>query len=69
MIELTNPSNLPDPSMIEYMEEPVVSAEIMVTTDYIGSIMELVPGAPRSVSRHGIYGRNPCIAQIRAAVK
>ena len=41
VIELTNPSNLPDPSMIEYMEEPGVSAEIMVTTDYIGSIMEL----------------------------
>ena len=41
MIELTNPSNLPDPSLIEYMEEPVVSAEIMVTTEFIGSIMEL----------------------------
>ena len=41
VIELTNPSNLPDPSEIEYMEEPVVSAEIMVTTDYIGPIMEL----------------------------
>lgn len=41
MIELTNPSNLPDPSQIEYMEEPVVSAEIMVTTEFIGQIMEL----------------------------
>ncbi len=41
VIELTNPSNLPDPSQIEYMEEPVVSAEIMVTTEFIGSIMEL----------------------------
>ena len=41
MIELTNPSNLPDPSVIEYTEEPVVSAEIMVTTEFIGSIMEL----------------------------
>ena len=41
MIELTNPSNLPDPTEIEYMEEPVVSAEIMVTTEYIGSIMQL----------------------------
>ncbi len=41
MIELTNPSNLPDPSEIEYMEEPIVSAEIMVTTEFIGSIMEL----------------------------
>ena len=41
VIELTNPSNLPDPSEIEYMEEPVVSAEIMVTTELIGPIMEL----------------------------
>lgn len=41
VIELTNPSNLPDPSVIEFMEEPIVSAEIMVTTEFIGSIMEL----------------------------
>ena len=41
MIELTNPSNLPDPSEIDYMEEPIVSAEIMVTSEFIGSIMEL----------------------------
>ncbi len=41
VIELTNPSNLPDPSEIEYMEEPIVSAEIMVTQEFIGSIMEL----------------------------
>ncbi len=41
MIELTNPSNLPDSSVIEHMEEPVVSAEIMVTSEFIGSIMEL----------------------------
>ena len=41
MIELTNPSNLPDPSEIEYMEEPIVSAEIMVTSEYVGAIMQL----------------------------
>ena len=41
VMELTNPSNLPDPSEIEYMEEPMVKAEIMVTKDYVGSIMEL----------------------------
>ena len=49
MIELTNPSNLPDPSEIEYMEEPMVSAEIMVTTEFIGSIMELCQ------ERRGVY--------------
>lgn len=41
VVELTNPTNLPDPSEIEHMEEPIVSAEIMVTTEFIGSIMEL----------------------------
>ncbi|MBQ2115946.1 MAG: translation elongation factor 4 [Lachnospiraceae bacterium] len=41
VIELTNPSNLPDPSEIDYMEEPIVNAEIMVTTEFIGAIMEL----------------------------
>ncbi len=41
VIELTNPTNLPEPTEILYMEEPIVSAEIMVTTDYIGPIMEL----------------------------
>lgn len=41
VIELTNPSNLPDPSEIEYMEEPIVSAEIMVTSEFIGAIMDL----------------------------
>lgn len=40
-MDLTNPSNLPDPSEIDYMEEPMVRAEIMVTTEFIGPIMEL----------------------------
>lgn len=49
MIELTNPSNLPDPAQIDYMEEPVVSAEIMLTTEFVGSIMELCQ------ERRGVY--------------
>lgn len=49
MIELTNPSNLPDPSEIEYMEEPIVSAEIMVTTEFVGAIMTLCQ------ERRGVY--------------
>ena len=49
VMELTNPANLPDPAEIEYMEEPMVSAEIMVTTEYIGSIMQLCE------ERRGVY--------------
>jgi len=47
--DITNPANLPDPSVISYMEEPFVSAEIMVTTEYVGSIMTLCQ------ERRGIY--------------
>ena len=63
VIELTNPSNLPDPSEIEYMEEPVVSAEIMVTTDYIGQIMELCQERP------GIYLGMEYMETTRALLK
>ncbi len=63
VIELTNPSNLPDPSEIEYMEEPVVAAEIMVTTEFIGPIMELCQ------ERRGIYGGMEYIEETRALLK
>ncbi len=63
MIELTNPSNLPDPSEIEYMEEPYVSAEIMVTSDYVGAIMDLCQ------ERRGIYVSMEYMEQTRALIK
>ena len=59
VIDLTNPSNLPDPSEIEYMEEPMVKAEIMVTTEFIGAIMDLCQERRGSISGNGIYGRQP----------
>lgn len=63
LIELTNPSNLPDPSEIDYMEEPMVSAEIMVTTEFIGPIMELCQ------QRRGIYKGMDYIETTRALLK
>ena len=63
MIELTNPSNLPDPSTIDYMEEPIVSAEIMVTTEFIGSIMELCQ------ERRGRYLGMEYMEETRALLK
>ena len=63
MIELTNPSNLPDPSQIDYMEEPIVSAEIMVTTEFIGPIMELCQ------QRRGRYLGMEYMEQTRALLK
>ena len=61
--ELTNPSNMPDPSTIEYMEEPIVNGEIMVTTDYIGAIMQLCQ------ERRGRYLSTEYIEQTRAVLK
>lgn len=63
MLELTNPSNMPDPSAIEHMEEPVVSAEIMVTSEYIGAIMDLCQ------ERRGIYLGMEYIEENRAVLK
>ena len=63
VIELTNPSNLPDPSEIEYMEEPIVNAEIMVTKDFVGSIMELCQ------QRRGRYISMEYIEAGRALIK
>ncbi len=63
MIELTNPSNLPDPTEIEYMEEPIVSAEIMVTKDYVGSIMTLCQ------ERRGVYLSMEYLDANRALLK
>jgi GTP-binding protein LepA len=63
MVELTNPTNLPDPTEIDFMEEPIVSAEIMVTTEFIGSIMELCQ------ERRGRYLGMEYIEETRALLK
>lgn len=63
MLELTNPSNLPDPSEIEYMEEPMVDAEIMVTTEFIGAIMDLCQ------ERRGQYQGMEYMEETRALLK
>ncbi len=63
VIELTTPSNLPDPSEIDYMEEPFVSAEIMVTSEYVGAIMTLCQ------ERRGIYISMEYLEETRALLK
>lgn len=63
IIDLTNPSNLPDPSEIDYMEEPIVSSEIMVTTEFIGPIMELCQ------ERRGRYLGMEYMEETRALLK
>ncbi|HBI71836.1 MAG TPA: elongation factor 4 [Lachnospiraceae bacterium] len=63
VMEITNPTNLPDPSLIEYMEEPVVSAEIMVTTEFVGPIMKLCQ------ERRGVYLGMDYMETTRALLK
>ncbi len=63
VIELTNPSNLPDPSEIDYMEEPFVSAEIMVSSEYVGAIMKLCQ------ERRGVYVSMDYLEETRALLK
>ena len=63
VVEITNPSNLPDPSEIEHMEEPFVTAEIMVTTEFVGAIMTLCQ------ERRGIYLGMEYMEQTRALLK
>ncbi len=63
MLELTNPSNLPDPAEIDHMEEPIVEAEIMVTSEYLGSIMTLCQ------ERRGVYKSTEYIEATRAILK
>ena len=63
MIEVTNPSNLPDPSEIEHMEEPIVSAEIMVTKEFVGAIMNLCQ------ERRGVYIGMEYMEESRALLK
>ena len=63
VIDLTNPSNLPDPSEIDYMEEPIVSAEIMVTTEFVGAIMQLCQ------ERRGVYLGMEYMEETRALLK
>ncbi len=63
MVTLTNPSNLPDPSEIDYMEEPVVDVEIMVRSEFIGAIMDLCQ------SRRGVYVSLDYIEETRASIK
>ncbi|MCI9534039.1 MAG: elongation factor 4 [Lachnospiraceae bacterium] len=63
LIKLTNPTNMPDPTEIDYMEEPVVSAEIMVTTEFVGAIMTLCQ------ERRGVYKGMEYMEETRALLK
>ena len=63
MIALTNPTNMPDPAEIDYMEEPIVTAEIMVTTEFVGAIMQLCQ------ERRGVYLGMEYMESTRALLK
>ncbi len=62
MVWVDNPTNLPDGSEIDYMEEPMVKATIMVPKDYVGNVMELCQ------ERRGIYKDMKYMDETRAEI-
>ena len=62
MVWVDNPTNLPDPAEIDYMEEPMVKATIMVPKDYVGNVMELCQ------ERRGIYKNMTYMDASRAEI-
>ena len=62
VIDITNPTNLPKPTEIAYMEEPVVKASIIAPKDYVGSVMELCQ------ERRGSYINIEYIEETRAVI-
>ncbi len=63
LIEITNPTNLPDPTEIENMEEPIVKASVITPSDYVGAVMELCQ------SRRGTFIDMEYIETTRAVIK
>lgn len=62
ILEITNPTNLPPLTEVDYMEEPVVKASIITPKDYVGAVMELCQ------DRRGIYIDMQYIEETRAVV-
>ena len=63
MVWVDNPANLPPAGEIEYMEEPMVKASIMVPKDYVGNVMELCQ------ERRGIYKDMQYLDKSRVELK
>ncbi len=62
VINVDNPTNLPNPTEIDYMEEPMVKADIMVPTDFVGNVMELCQ------ERRGIFIDMKYMEETRAQI-
>ena len=60
---IDNPANLPDPTTLEYMEEPMVEAQIMAPSEYVGAIMELCQ------EKRGIYLDMKYIEKTRVVIR
>ena len=62
VLDITNPTNLPEPTEVDYMEEPIVKASIITPKDYVGAVMELCQ------DRRGTYIDMQYIEETRAVV-
>lgn len=61
-VQITNPTNMPAPTEIDFMEEPIVKASIITPSDYVGAVMDLCQ------SRRGVYVSMEFVEQTRAVV-
>lgn len=62
MVQITNPTNLPAPTEIDYMEEPIVKASIITPSEYVGAVMDLCQ------TRRGTYINMDYVEQTRAVI-
>lgn len=63
VIEVNNPSDLPDPANLDYVDEPYISAQIITKPDYIGSIMNLC------IEKRGILKNQIYLSQSRVELR
>ncbi len=68
VLEIENPSKLPDPSKIEEIREPIITASILVPQDYVGPVMTLVQSEARRAAQHAVR-RTAGAAHLRAAAE
>lgn len=69
VIDLTNPTNMPDPAEIDYMEEPMVKAEIMVIIGIYRCDHGSLSGTQRHLSGNGIYRGKTCRIELSSSAE
>lgn len=62
VLKVDNPSNLPDPAEIDYMEEPIAGVSVMTPTEYVGAVMDLCQ------EKRGVFKNMEYMEETRAVL-